>query len=274
MTTRTSKNPNTPNQNAEPRRIQLDWSVGHHAQADAPERFVPAEVPGAVQLDWARAENWPPHWHAENFQAYDWMEDRFWTYRALLPDVAVADGERLFFVCRGVDYQWELWIDGERVHEQEGMFALFEMEISRENSGKELQIRIHPTPKTVQEPRNRAQASHSVKPAVSYGWDWHPRLIPLGIWDETFLEIRSQAFLQRAEVFCALTDDFSTANLRLQCHIDGVDAHMSTHAATQIRWQLFAPDNSLAHEIVKSAIVVAARSRDACALSLASRIVE
>lgn len=226
----------TTSQDIAARRIELDWSVGHHAQAnETPARFVPAQVPGAVHLDWARAENWPPHWQAENFRLYDWMEDCFWTYRATLPQVEVGPNERLFFVCGGVDYQWELWLDGERVHEQEGMFKPFELEISRENSGKELRIRVHPTPKTAAEPRNRAQASHSVKPAVPYGRDWHPRRIPLGIWDEAFLEIRSQAFLQRAEVFCTSNDDFSTANLRLQCHIDGVDAHMSTHAAARIR---------------------------------------
>ena len=31
------------------------------------------------------------------------------------------------------------------------------------------------------------------KPAVSYGWDFHPRLIPLGIWDETYIEHTSQS---------------------------------------------------------------------------------
>src|SRR5687767_6305223 len=84
------------------RRIELDWSVGHHADANGtPERFVPAVVPGAVQLDWARAENWPPHWFGENFRAYDWMEDCYWTYRTQLPRVCITGGQRLFFVCQG-----------------------------------------------------------------------------------------------------------------------------------------------------------------------------
>jgi beta-mannosidase len=231
------------------RRTELDWSVGHHADANtAPERFVPAQVPGAVQLDWARAEGWPPHWYAENFRAYDWMEDCFWTYRAQVPAVSMAENERLFFVCKGVDYQWELWIDGQLRHAQEGMFAPYELELSPADAGKELLLRVHPTPKTVREPRNREQASHSVKPAVSYGWDWHPRLIPLAYGTKTFLEVRAQSFLQSTEVFVTLNDDFSSAHLRIQCAVNAVDSHSSTRTGSQIRWQLFAPDGSMAHE--------------------------
>lgn len=216
-------------------RIALDWSVGHHADANAtPERFVPAQVPGAVQLDWAHAEKWPPHWVGDNFRDYDWMEDCYWTYRAQLPQISVADGQRLFFVCQGVDYEWELWLDGQKLHSQEGMFKTYELELLPAHAGKELQIRVYPAPKVTQEPRNRAQASHSVKPAVSYGWDWHPRLIPLGIWDETFLEVRAKTFLQRAEVFCSLNDDFSRAIITLEAEVDGVTA------SHRVRWQLLA----------------------------------
>jgi beta-mannosidase len=225
-------------------RIELDWSVGHHADANAtPERFVPAQVPGAVQLDWAHAENWPPHWIGENFRDYDWMEDCYWTYRAQLPQVSVVDGQRLFFVCQGVDYEWELWLDGQKLHTQEGMFKSYELELLPAHAGKELQIRVYPTPKVTKEPRNRAQASHSVKPAVSYGWDWHPRLIPLGIWDETFLEVRAKTFLQHAEVFCSLNDDCSRAVITLEADVDGVTASHRVH------WQLRAPAGDVVGEV-------------------------
>jgi beta-mannosidase len=53
-----------------------------------------------------------------------------------------------------------------------------------------LKVLIHPIPKSHTRSNDQTQADKSVKPAVSYGWDWHPRLVPSGIWDDTYLEIR------------------------------------------------------------------------------------
>ncbi|MGC6584859.1 hypothetical protein ACPV3A_07800 [Paenibacillus sp. Dod16] len=45
----------------------LNWEVGWSDHAGQfPDRWVPATVPGAVQLDWARAEGWGDHTYGEN----------------------------------------------------------------------------------------------------------------------------------------------------------------------------------------------------------------
>jgi beta-mannosidase len=51
-------------------------------------------VPGAVQLDWARARGWPEYWKGGNFRAYDGLEDLFWTYETRFKAPAPAGGER------------------------------------------------------------------------------------------------------------------------------------------------------------------------------------
>ena len=43
---------------------------------------------------------------------------------------------------------------------------------------------------------DRSQAAQSTKAAVSYGWDWHPRLIPTGIWHDTYFETRGDGFIK------------------------------------------------------------------------------
>ena len=49
----------------------LAWSVGFSPAAQAaPEAFVAATVPGAVQLDWARAHDWPPYTFGDNPKEY------------------------------------------------------------------------------------------------------------------------------------------------------------------------------------------------------------
>jgi beta-mannosidase len=184
----------------------LQWQIAHSNSVEAqPEQWVPAQVPGAVQLDWARAHDWPPHWKSDNYRAYEWMEDVFWTYRATLPEN--RDGEHVFLVGKGVDYQYQIRIGGEVVYEHEGMFAPFEINITGKSG--EVEIVVFPAPKSeaLDPTYARRQANQSCKPAVSYGWDFHPRLIPLGIWDECFLEVRPALHIEKAQTLCELAED-------------------------------------------------------------------
>lgn len=221
-------------------RSPLRWQVGRHATIDAaPSATVPATVPGAVQLDWAEAQNWPPYFVGENFRAYDGLEDSFWTYETILELPETTPGQRLFFVCLGVDYQFDVILGGTVVHRQEGMFTPVEVELTgRARPGDRLQIRIHPAPKCVPSPADRAQASCSCKPAVSYGWDFHPRLIPLGIWDETFVEVRERAFLRSAAADYTLSADLTHVSLWLDAAVDG-DA-----AGCRLRWTVLNPEGA------------------------------
>ncbi|HUL55227.1 MAG TPA: hypothetical protein VLT83_17630 [Opitutaceae bacterium] len=221
------------------RRIPFAWTVGPSPSAGAaPKRRVPATVPGAVQLDWARAEGWPPYWQGDNCRAYAWMEDVYWIYAARLQLPPRAARDRLFFVCGGVDYQFIVRLNGAVVHAQEGMFTPFELDLTacRARTGDTLEIVVFPAPKSHAAPADRTQARESVKPAVSYGWDWHPRLIPLGIWEDTFLESRPAAHLCDAETTYELSEDLSTATV--------VATVVASPAARRraVRWTLAAPN--------------------------------
>ena len=219
-------------------RIFPRWQVGWTASLDkAPERFVPAVVPGAVQLDWARAEGWPPYWQADHFLAYGWMEDVHWVYRTRIEKPALEPGHRLVLVCGGVDYACTVRVEGRDVHSQEGMFSPFEVDLTDTADGGLVEIVVAPAPK-IPVPaeevsdRERKESRESCKPAVSYGWDFHPRLIPLGIWEETYIEVRDAgAWLDFVEVAYELADDFSSADLRL----------VAGGSAPRVRWTLRDP---------------------------------
>lgn len=195
------------------KRITQTWELGHAPAAMAePARWVPATVPGAVQLDWARAEDWPPYWQSDNCKAYRWMEDAWWTYRTRLQPVCTPPGQRLIFVCGGVDYQFKVLYNRAVLHEQEGMFTPFELDLTElAAEGGLLEIRLYPAPKAPSDKDHRVQARLCAKPAVAYGWDWHPRLIPLGIWQETYFEFRPRERFLDCEVTYALDAAARTA---------------------------------------------------------------
>ena len=225
-------------------RAELIWIVGYSESPDVePGRFVPATVPGAVQLDWARAQGWPLWWQGSEHRRYRWMEDVFWHYRArVMRPRPLAAGERLVLFCGGVDYACVVRVAGKVVHEQEGMFSPFEIDLTHLPDGVPIEVVVAPAPKAAHSSgcvgesatiEGRWQARQSCKPAVSYGWDFHPRLIPLGIWDETFLEVRPPAneWLDSVEVAYCLAEDFSSARLRL----------LATGGASRVRWTLLSP---------------------------------
>ncbi len=213
--------------------------MGFHQELNqVPSEWVPATVPGAVQLDYAKAHQWPPHWIADNFRDYAWMEDVFWTYRAsVTTPVGGKENDRLFLVIGGVDYRFQISINGVVLLEQEGMFTPVEWDVT-ERPG-ELTVTIWPVPKSHAQPADRGQADRSCKPAVSYGWDFHARLIPTGIWKAARLEWRAPVRILHAQVFYDLAPDFSTAEVRVEVRVSEGDSRRKLVASS------FGPDGRL-----------------------------
>ncbi|MCL2052347.1 MAG: hypothetical protein FWG91_11580 [Lachnospiraceae bacterium] len=203
-------------------KMPLTWTVGLSASKDvSPERMVSASVPGNAGLDWALAAGLPDWNFGTNFLEYRFMEDCFWLYEARIPLVELGEDERLYFVACGIDYEYVVLLDGVKLGRHEGMFSRREFLLD-EAGGKLLQIWISPPPKDpLAEKDSRAEAAQSVKPAVSYGWDWHPRLIPSGIWEEAYLEKRPADYIKDIQLSYTLNDDFSEACLDLKADIAG-----------------------------------------------------
>ncbi len=202
------------------RQIEMKWELGYAASMDAkPEKWIPATVPGAVQLDIAKAEKYAPYYYAEHWKDYEWMEDNYYTYRSNFKKPELQANEKLYFVSKGIDYQFEIYLNSEKIFEQEGMFTAVNLDLTEKlKESNTLIVKVFPAPKLHAKPADRSQASHSVKPAVSYGWDWHPRLIPLGIWDETYLEIQHSSFVSNIQVNYQLNNDLSKANISLNAN--------------------------------------------------------
>jgi beta-mannosidase len=215
------------------------WEVGNTVSPEiAPKKFVPAVVPGAVQLDWARAEGWGDPHIADNWQQYLPLEDLYWLYRATLDFPALVDGQVVKFICGGIDYRFQIRLHGEILLEQEGMFTPIALDITgKAKPGDVLEILIYPHPKSRLEPLDRVQANQSCKPCVSYSWDFHPRLLPSGIWDETHLSVMPANHIINAEVRYQLSEDLATAEVSLEVELSG-------KTREEIRWELFDKDGN------------------------------
>jgi len=189
------------------------WKVAWKRYADGMlSPWVTARVPGAVQLDWMTAQGKSEYWKGSNLSEHEWMEDVTWVYRSNVR-IPVGGEASTYLVFQGIDYYFSIMIDGETVGGGEGMFSPVRIDVTR-FTGRNctLEVVIYPHPKATEKP-NRDQARESCKPPVSYGWDWHPRLIPSGLWDGVFFEIVPHARIESVRVVYQLSPDFCRVDL-------------------------------------------------------------
>ncbi len=195
---------------------EFEWQVGFCDGPDQiPAESFPAVVPGAVQLDWAQYKDLPPYWEGVNFRDYHWMEDKFWVYRAPL-SFELAPGQRAWLCFEGIDYRYRIRVGEETLLEREGMFSPVRLDVTRfAGQDCELEVRIAPAPKA-DDSDSRDQARESCKAAACYGWDWHPRLVSLGIWGEAWLEIDTQSAITGLEASYRLSETLDSCQIEVE----------------------------------------------------------
>lgn len=169
-----------------------------------------ANVPGNIQYDYAKANSFKDMQYACNFKQFNEIEDDTFEYKTAL-DFTANENERVFFVSGGIDYEYEIFINGKSIYYHEGMYSPIEIDITDiAKPNDELIVKIFPHPKSVGgKVGTRDEADQAVKPVLQYGWDFQPRLIVSGIWQETFIEVRNDDYVKCEMLPTRLSDDLS-----------------------------------------------------------------
>jgi len=197
-------------------KLYLNWQLGLKRTAEGPvEEWMNASVPGGAQLDYANAHGWENCYTATNTNNFKCLEDVYWLYRAPLC-FELCENERATMVFGAIDYRYRISVNGEVLHDGEGMFSQIRCDVTK-FAGNEawLEVLVWPSPKS-DDSSTRDQANHSCKAAACYGWDWHPRLLTCGIWDETFLEIAPKTAVETMDVSYRLSDDYTTCFVHVE----------------------------------------------------------
>jgi len=150
---------------------------------------VPAVVPGAVQEDLFRA-GLLPDWNVGlNAPLCEWVEHRHWEYRCQVSIPADWRGRRLILHAEGLDYAGYLLVDGAIVDQFCGMMRPHEFDLTDHlTPGGQHRLSIVFTEAPHEQGQiGRTSRSRYFKARFAYGWDWCPRLVPLGIWDDLYL---------------------------------------------------------------------------------------
>ncbi len=181
--------------------------TGSFDAADVPT--IPARVPGSVQQALLEAGVLPDWDAGTNSRLWEWVEHRHWQFRTTLPGSALTPGRPAVLEAPGLDYGGWIFLDGVEVGRFEGALMSHRFDLTpfvTDRSEHVLDILFD-------EPPHEygfcgfTSRSRVFKPRYTYGWDWCPRFVPIGVWDRLTLLTGADALLRVERVRTALDAD-------------------------------------------------------------------
>lgn len=198
-----------------------DWQVEPLGRPGFPP--VPARVPGLVHSDLLRAGLMPDPYVALNSHAFDWVAQTPWLYTRAFAVPPLPAGTRAELHTESTDYAALIKLNGAVVAEHAGVFEPLCVDITDTLRAGEnlLQFLVDRAPL---EPLQQGQGGDTRlvrlwKPRFSYGWDFSPRLITLGLPGRVSLRLWRDATLR--DVHVRTTPEGVTARVQLEGALPG-----------------------------------------------------
>ena len=156
------------------------------------QRWVPAQVPGDVHLDYQRAGLIGDPFYGLNHDHLRWMEEMDWWYRTDLTPPAVEPGKRLHLLFEGLDVFATVFLNGTEVGKNNNMFTPLRIDVTDhvKPGANRLEVCLGAPlfppdrPARTSEVRGYGQITRlQVRKSQScYGWNISPRMVTIGIW--------------------------------------------------------------------------------------------
>ena len=201
------------------------WHNGARFRVGSPPLVgpVPARVPGAVQDDLLRAGILRDLNLDFASREAEWVEHRDWVFTATF-QVPAARGERQWLRWEGLDWSGEVHLNGTSLGRFAGMFRPVEQEVGGilrpAGEDNHLVVAFDPPPE-VEGQIGYSSRIRTLKSRFNYQWDWCPRIVPVGVWDDAHLHCGGEVRLGQPFLAAAWESASATGELRCQVALDG-----------------------------------------------------
>jgi len=208
--------------------------------------WIPARVPGSVQSDLEAAHLLKPLWYGTGDSRLEDVPRKDWWYRLDFALPRGSEGKRARIVFDGVDFECEVWLNGQWLGNHAGQFGRFGFEAShvlKRGHLNQLAVRVKRAPEdTLRDlaASSRAKSAFGTddwflfgyvrmrellkdpRSATSFGWDWAPNLFNLGIWRDVRVELTGPARIEWVQIQTPLSNDYGKAVLKLRLEVDSL----------------------------------------------------
>ena len=170
-----------------------------------------ATVPGTVQTDLLGAKLLPDPYFRDNEAKVQWVGLSNWQYQStFIVDKATLQRDHVDLVFDGLDTFADVYLNGIKLTATDNMFRRWRIPAkSSLHEGKNtLEVRLYSPIERLQpwllkqpyalpgefdsafgdEPKGKQTANYVRKAAYQYGWDWGPRIVTEGIWQNVHLD--------------------------------------------------------------------------------------
>ncbi|NVM30326.1 MAG: hypothetical protein HWN65_15885 [Candidatus Helarchaeota archaeon] len=154
--------------------------------------WMKATVPGNVRLDLIQNGKIEDPFYGKNNKESQWVQKLEWWYKK---EFELSKGKArankvIHLACKAVDYRAEFWLNGTRLGDHEGMFGKIVFDITELAQDRNiLLIRLA----ALKNYPNRFKVASKCQ--MQYGWDWAPKMVTSGIWDDIFIEIKEKIYI-------------------------------------------------------------------------------
>ena len=185
-----------------------DWQFRQSGSRE----WLPGTVPGGVHTDLLALGRISDPFVADNEKKVQWVAESDWEYRRNFSVEKLLNGEdRKSLVCDGLDTLAEVSLNGRLLGKTNNMFRVWAWDVSGLLKTGENELRIvFRAPLTYIRAKQAEQpllgggdipgGPHLRKAPCQWGWDWGPKLPPIGIWKDIRLEGHSHARLEDVHI--------------------------------------------------------------------------
>lgn len=164
----------------------IEWLDGH--------------APGGVHTDLLALGKIPDPFVGDNEKAVHWISETDWEYRlvfTLAP--GLLDQSYIYLACDGLDTLAEVYLNGRLVGNAQNMFRQYSWEVKEDLLAGANELLIHfSAPFTYVQGRYKdlplpgggdlPGGPYLRKAPSQWGWDWGPKLPPIGVWKDIALQ--------------------------------------------------------------------------------------
>ncbi|OHB54152.1 MAG: hypothetical protein A2Y12_16885 [Planctomycetes bacterium GWF2_42_9] len=148
------------------------------------------KIPSSVQkvlLDNNIIKNWNI---GLNSRDCEWIENRHWIFSTKIPDSWFFSGENHILKFKGLDYKGWIYFNGVELATFDNSHLEYELNLNGKfhKSDNVLSIVFDVSPRWLGQYGETSKMT-DFKPRFNYTWDWCPRLVQIGIWDDIVLDV-------------------------------------------------------------------------------------